>query len=141
MEVVPGPWKGSHPPNLSDGSLPLSHSHTHRHTTPQTDTHPRTHTDTTKRQPLTILTQTYKYNYSYTHTLLLGVHRIISRERSTLSNWGQVRGRINWFVLDSALDLCKYRISVGQWNLVMIVEVRVQVSGLQVTHDGMRYGN
>ena len=43
-----------------------------------------------------------------------------------------------YFGLESAPDICKQRLRVGQMNLVNVGEVMVQVDGQEVNHEEVR---
>ena len=73
-EVVPGPWRGKHPPNISD----FSQTHIHTHTDKQTLslTHPPTNPPAQAHTHTSIQThaQTDSRAYRHTHTYTL-THR------------------------------------------------------------------
>ena len=81
-EVVSGPWRGKHPPNISDVSLPLTlrHTRTNRHSQSHTyqPTHPPRHTythtphtsiqtDTPRLSPSLTDTLTHTHTHTPTH--------------------------------------------------------------------------
>ena len=73
-EVIPGPWRGKHPPNISDVSLPLTLRHTHT----RTNSHSQSHTHQPTHPP--------RHTYTYTHTHTTYVHTNLHSQAESFSD-------------------------------------------------------
>ena len=133
-EVVPGPRRGKHPPNISDFSLPLSlapiqthkqtlthtPAQTHPHTYTLTHRHTHTHTHTRTNRHSHPHTNAPAHRHSHTHTPNTSIQTHTPRQApahtDTLTDstgshpgrgghCGQIRRQNYCFIKESARDI------------------------------------